>query len=66
MVNDLLIDTSADKVAIWAKSTGETDLGEYANEYMLVFFMDESGTKIVRSLVCDLFLDLGIPLKLLL
>ncbi|KAE8453877.1 hypothetical protein EG329_007653 [Mollisiaceae sp. DMI_Dod_QoI] len=49
-VNDLIEDTSENKVAVWAKSTGSTDLGPYTNEYMLVFYLDESGEKIVRSL----------------
>lgn len=55
-INDLLIDPAQSKVAIWAKSTGETDIGEYANEYMLIFYMDESGEKVIRSLVSWIFL----------
>jgi ketosteroid isomerase-like protein len=49
-ITDTVEDASENKVALWAKSTGKTDIGEYANEYMLVFYFDAEGKKIVRSL----------------
>lgn len=49
-INDLIEDPVQNKVAIWAKSTGSTDIGEYSNEYMLMFYLDEEGKSIVRSL----------------
>ncbi|KUJ15973.1 uncharacterized protein LY89DRAFT_783214 [Mollisia scopiformis] len=49
-INDLLVDAEQNKVVVWARSTAMTEIGEYANEYMLMFFFDERGEKIVRSL----------------
>ncbi|CZR60712.1 uncharacterized protein PAC_10608 [Phialocephala subalpina] len=49
-INDLIEDPIQNKIAIWAKSTGSTEIGEYSNEYMLVFYLDQEGKQIVRSL----------------
>jgi hypothetical protein len=49
-VNDIFEDEKANKVVIWARSTANTDLGPYTNEYMLVFYMNEAGDKIDRFL----------------
>ncbi|KAF8848016.1 hypothetical protein BDZ45DRAFT_606562 [Acephala macrosclerotiorum] len=50
VINDLIEDPIQNKVAIWAKSTGSTDIGGYSNEYMLMFYLDEEGKSITRSL----------------
>lgn len=47
-VLDMVEDTEQNKVAIWAKSSAETPVGPYANEYMLIFHMTEKGDKLVR------------------
>jgi ketosteroid isomerase-like protein len=39
-VKDLIEDPVANKVAIWASSTADTDIGPYANEYMLVLYFN--------------------------
>ncbi|KAF4632730.1 hypothetical protein G7Y89_g5402 [Cudoniella acicularis] len=55
-INDIIEDEQQNKIAIWATSTAETDVGAYENEYMLVFYFDESGEKVVRFLE---FVDSG-------
>jgi ketosteroid isomerase-like protein len=49
-VNDIIEDARANKVAVWAESTADTDIGPYKNEYMLVFYLDERGEKVERML----------------
>lgn len=49
-LHDIVEDDAANKVVIWASSTAETDIGPYANEYMLVFYFNEAGDKIDRFL----------------
>lgn len=58
-ITDTVEDVSENKVALWAKSTGSTDIGEYSNEYMLIFYFEAKNEpegkgkgewKIVRSL----------------
>lgn len=49
-----LVDESAGKVIIFAKSRAETVAGLYANEYIFVVTVDESGTKIAQV---DEFVD---------
>jgi ketosteroid isomerase-like protein len=43
---DMLVDETSHKVLLHLKSTGETDFGPYANEYMIVLKMTEDGTQI--------------------
>lgn len=45
-----LVDESAGKAVVFAKSKAETVAGLYANEYIFVITMDESGTKIAEVL----------------
>ena len=49
-VNDIFEDEKENKVVVWARSTADTDLGPYANEYMLALYMNEAGDKIDRFL----------------
>jgi ketosteroid isomerase-like protein len=49
-INDVIEDAKANKVAIWAGSTADTDIRPYKNEYMLVFHLDESAEKVERML----------------
>ncbi|POS70367.1 hypothetical protein DHEL01_v211241 [Diaporthe helianthi] len=43
---DMLVDDISRKVLLHLKSTGDTDFGPYANEYMIVLKMTDDGTKI--------------------
>lgn len=43
---DMLIDEVSRKVLLHLTSTGETDFGPYANEYMIVLKMTDDGTQI--------------------
>lgn len=43
---DMLVDEVSRKVLLHLTSTGETDFGPYANEYMIVLKMTDSGTQI--------------------
>lgn len=43
---DMLVDEASRKVMLHLTSTGETDFGPYANEYMIVLKMTEDGTQI--------------------
>lgn len=43
---DMLVDEVARKVLLHLTSTGESDFGPYANEYMIVLTMTEDGTLI--------------------
>ncbi|KAI0396162.1 hypothetical protein F5Y17DRAFT_420636 [Xylariaceae sp. FL0594] len=47
-VLDLVEDAAHNKVTVWARSTASTPIGPYANEYMLLFHMNEAGDKITR------------------
>jgi hypothetical protein len=49
-INGIIEDAKANKIAVWAKSTVDTDIGPYKNEYMLVFYLDERGEKVERML----------------
>ena len=49
-VLDIMEDASANKVTIWASSTAKTAIGDYANEYLLMLYFDETGEKLVRFL----------------
>jgi hypothetical protein len=49
-INDVFEDEKDNKVVVWAKSTADTDLGPYSNEYMLVFYMNEAGDKVDKFL----------------
>lgn len=43
---DMLVDEVTRKVMLHLTSTGETDFGTYANEYMIVLKMTDDGTQI--------------------
>lgn len=43
---DMLVDEVSRKVLLHLTSTGETDFGPYANEYMIVLKMTDDGTQI--------------------
>lgn len=43
---DMLVDEALRKVLLHLTSTGETDFGPYANEYMIVLKMTDDGTQI--------------------
>jgi len=45
---EMIEDPESNKVAMWAKSSAETDIGPYTNEYMIVLHMNKEKTKIVR------------------
>jgi hypothetical protein len=41
-VHELVEDAAANSIAIWASSISTTDIGPYANEYMLMIFFDDN------------------------
>lgn len=47
---DMLVDEVSRKVMLHLTSTGETDFGTYANEYMIVLKMTDDGT-LIREIV---------------
>ncbi|KAI1365922.1 hypothetical protein F5Y08DRAFT_338139 [Xylaria arbuscula] len=47
-INDLVEDEKENKVVMWAKSTATTAIGPYANEYVIILHMNESGDKIAK------------------
>jgi hypothetical protein len=49
-INDIFEDEKGNKVMVWAQSTADTDIGPYANEYMLAFYMNEKGDKVDKFL----------------
>jgi hypothetical protein len=49
-INNIIEEAKVNKVAVWAESTADTDIGPYKNEYMLVFYLDERGEKVERIL----------------
>ncbi|KAI1313116.1 hypothetical protein F5Y03DRAFT_155893 [Xylaria venustula] len=49
-IHDVVEDAQENKVVIWASSTASTEVGPYANEYTLIFYMNEAGDKITRFL----------------
>ncbi len=44
----VVIDSERNKVVVHAKSTAETELGAYSNEYMLLLTMTKDGTQLIR------------------
>ncbi|KAI1336128.1 hypothetical protein F5Y15DRAFT_212825 [Xylariaceae sp. FL0016] len=50
VINDIFEDETENKIVLWAHSTASTDIGPYANEYMLAWYFNESGTKITKFL----------------
>ncbi|KAI0969889.1 hypothetical protein F4678DRAFT_438699 [Xylaria arbuscula] len=48
--HDIIEDAQENKVVIWASSTASTEVGPYANEYTLIFYMNEAGDKITKFL----------------
>lgn len=49
-VRDTIVDESARKVSMHVTSTAMTEMGEYANEYMMVLHMTEDGGLVERVL----------------
>lgn len=47
-IHDIVEDPLENKLIVWASSTGQTVLGPYANEYMLLLYFNEAGDKIER------------------
>jgi len=47
-VNDIIEDTKNNKVNVWARSTADTPVGPYSNEYMLVFHFDDKQEKLIK------------------
>lgn len=47
-VHDLIEDAAQNKICIWASSTADTDIGPYANEYMVTLHFNEAGDKVDR------------------
>ncbi|ORY71826.1 uncharacterized protein BCR38DRAFT_418164 [Pseudomassariella vexata] len=50
VVQDVFEDEKENKVVVWAESTADSVIGPYANEYMLAFYFNEAGDKVVRML----------------
>ena len=48
-INDIVEDVEQEKVVVWAKSSAETEIGPYQNEYMLVFYLNDQ-SKVTRFL----------------
>ncbi|KAI1317017.1 hypothetical protein F5Y16DRAFT_160305 [Xylariaceae sp. FL0255] len=49
-VDDIFEDAQENKVVIWARSTAETEIGPYANEYSLMLYFNEAGDKVTKFL----------------
>lgn len=49
-VIDMFEDAKENKVAIYARSTADTPIGPYVNEYMLMIYLDNDCKKVVRIL----------------
>ncbi|KAI1262154.1 hypothetical protein F5Y18DRAFT_161562 [Xylariaceae sp. FL1019] len=47
-IKDVFEDAAANKVVIWATSTASTPVGPYANEYTLMLYFNEDGSRVVR------------------
>ncbi|ETS85602.1 hypothetical protein PFICI_03627 [Pestalotiopsis fici W106-1] len=47
-VDDVFEDEADNKVAMWVRSTADTPLGPYQNEYVMMFNFTPDGSKIVR------------------
>jgi len=55
---EMIEDPENRKMAFWAKAKGETVVGEYSNEYMFVFHLNEAGDKVtlLREFVDSAFM----------
>jgi hypothetical protein len=49
-VHELVEDAAANSITMWASSTSATDIGPYANEYMLMLSFDDDGRSITHFL----------------
>ncbi|KAF9059486.1 hypothetical protein BDP27DRAFT_1310838 [Rhodocollybia butyracea] len=49
-INDIFEDEKENKIVLWAQSTSDSVIGPYDNEYMLAFYFNEDGDKVVRML----------------
>lgn len=47
-IHDIVEDARDNKLIIWASSKGKTVIGPYANEYMLLLYLNEAGDKVER------------------
>ncbi|KAI1124800.1 hypothetical protein F5Y10DRAFT_21240 [Nemania abortiva] len=47
-IDDVIEDAQANKVVILAHSTASSDIGPYANEYVLILHMNEAGDKVTK------------------
>ena len=57
VINDLYEDEKKNAVVIWARSTANTPIGPYANEYMLTLYMTKDQKKVETFLE---FVDIGV------
>lgn len=48
VVDDVFEDVAGNRVAIWCSSTADTAIGPYRNEYVLMFYFNKDGTKVIR------------------
>jgi len=56
-MDDLYEDEKNNVVVIWARSTANTPVGPYANEYMLTLYMTKDQKKVKTFLE---FVDIGV------
>ncbi|KAF2106014.1 hypothetical protein BDV96DRAFT_591703 [Lophiotrema nucula] len=48
IVSDVFEDVAQNRVAVWCSSTAETPIGPYKNEYVMMFYFDGEGKKVVK------------------
>ncbi|KAI1173718.1 hypothetical protein F4777DRAFT_556965 [Nemania sp. FL0916] len=49
-VDEVIVDAPQNKVAVWCRSTADTEIGPYANEYVLILYLNEAGDKVYKYL----------------
>ncbi|KAJ8126900.1 hypothetical protein O1611_g6740 [Lasiodiplodia mahajangana] len=47
-IDDVTEDAQANKVVLLGHSTASSDIGPYANEYVIVLYMNEAGDKVTK------------------
>lgn len=48
VIHDMVEDEKGNKVIMWVSSSGDTDIGPYGNEYMILLYFNEAGDKVER------------------
>ncbi len=47
-IDDIFEDEKGNKLAVWVHGSASTDIGPYENQYVIMLYFNETGTKVVK------------------